>query len=85
MQSETKPTTNLAARADQTPANPHKRIPARSVCDICGGVSDMTLHRWLKDPEKAFPRPIYIGKRRYWREAEILTWLDAQAETRGVT
>ena len=83
MPSETTSTTILAARADQTPTNPHKRIPARIVCDMCGGVSDMTLHRWLKDPEKAFPRPIYIGKRRYWREAEIIAWLDARPEQRG--
>lgn len=83
MQSEASPKAILAAQAGQTSANPHKRIPARIVCDICGGVSDMTLHRWLKDPEKAFPRPIYIGKRRYWREAEIIVWLDAQGEQRG--
>lgn len=83
MPSETASPIIRAARADQTPTNPHKRIPARIVCDICGGVSDMTLHRWLKDPEKAFPRPIYIGKRRYWREVDIITWLDAQAGKRG--
>ena len=38
----------------------------------------MTLWRWLADDNLAFPRPIYIGKRRYWREADILAWLDAQ-------
>ena len=80
MQTETALATIHAAQSAQTPLNPHKRIPARTVCDMCGGVSDMTLHRWLKDPEKEFPRPIYIGKRRYWREAEIIAWLDAQAE-----
>jgi len=70
----------LALLAAQIQLNPHKRITARNVCDICGGVSDMTLHRWLKDPNKAFPLPIYIGKRRYWRESEIIAWLDAQAD-----
>ena len=38
----------------------------------------MTLWRWLKQCD--FPKPVYIAKRRYWREAEILDWLEAQAE-----
>ena len=71
-------TTAKGTQSAQAPLNPHKRIAARTVCDMCGGVSDMTLHRWLKDPDKESPRPIYIGKRRYWREAEIIAWLDAQ-------
>jgi predicted DNA-binding transcriptional regulator AlpA len=81
MHSETEITPAMAAQSAQTPLNPHKRITARTVCDMCGGVSDMTLHRWLKDPDKEFPRPIYIGKRRYWREADVIAWLDAQAVT----
>lgn len=36
-----------------------------------GGISDMTLWRWIQDPEMGFPRPIYINKRRYFRLAEI--------------
>ncbi|WP_456238888.1 DUF7146 domain-containing protein [Pseudorhodobacter wandonensis] len=59
---------------------PHIRIPASIVRNMCGGVSDRTLHRWLNDPGKAFPRPIYIGRRRYWRVADIIAWLNAQAE-----
>lgn len=58
--------------------NPNRRIPAAMVREICGGVSDMTLWRWLNDPTLNFPRPIYIGNRRYWREADILEWLDSQ-------
>lgn len=58
----------------------NRRISAHDVRHICGGVSDMTLWRWLNDAELAFPKPIYIGRRRYWKEAEILTWLDAQAQ-----
>lgn len=68
----------MAAPSAEPPSNPHKRITARTVCDMCGGVSDMTLHRWLKDPEKGFPRPIYIGKRRYWREADVIAWLETR-------
>ncbi|WP_323009820.1 hypothetical protein [Paracoccus sp. (in: a-proteobacteria)] len=61
--------------------HPARRIPAATVCEICGGVSDMTLHRWLKDAALAFPRPIYIGRRRYWLEADVLAWLKAREVT----
>ena len=55
-----------------------KRIQAAAVRDLCGNVSDMTLWRWLN--ERDFPKPAYIGKRRYWREADVIAWLDAQTE-----
>lgn len=58
--------------------HPDKRIPAATVRNICGGVSDMTLWRWIK--REGFPAPIYIAKRRYWRENSVLEWLDAQGE-----
>ncbi len=56
-----------------------RRIGASAVRQMCGGVSDMTLWRWLNDPRLAFPQPIRIAKRRYWREADVIAWLDAQA------
>lgn len=55
-----------------------KLLSASAVRNMCGGVSDMTIHRWLKKDELGFPRPIYIANRRYWREAEILDWIDAR-------
>ncbi|OSP53818.1 AlpA family transcriptional regulator [Pseudoruegeria sp. SK021] len=58
----------------------HKLIAASAVRDALGGVSDMTLWRWLNDPALNFPKPIYISKRRYWREASLSAWLEAQAE-----
>ncbi|MFC3118185.1 helix-turn-helix transcriptional regulator [Jhaorihella thermophila] len=58
--------------------NPAKRIPAADVRQLCGGVSDMTLWRWLHHDDLNFPRPIYIGRRRYWREADVIAWLEAQ-------
>ncbi len=60
--------------------NSAKLISANAVRDLCGGISDMTLWRWLADPELAFPRPTRIGKRRYFREAEIFDWIEVQAE-----
>ena len=55
-----------------------KRITAATVRELCGGVSDMTLWRWLDNPAMNFPKPIRIGARRYWREAEVAAWLDSR-------
>jgi len=52
-----------------------RRITAAQVRELCGGISDMTLWRWVQDRD--FPKPIYIARRRYWREVEVLQWLDA--------
>ena len=60
----------------------HKLISAATVRDLCGGVSDMTLWRWLNDRDMNFPEPVYIQKRRYWREAELDAWIDAQVPDR---
>jgi len=38
------------------------------------GVSAMSVHRWLRDPKLNFPRPLYIGRYRYWRVAELAAW-----------
>jgi predicted DNA-binding transcriptional regulator AlpA len=54
----------------------NKLIPAAAVRDTLGGVSDMTLWRWLNDDALNFPKPIKIQKRRYWRESEIAAWLE---------
>lgn len=43
-------------------------LPAREVWTRYG-VSQMTLWRWLKETD--FPRPIYIGRYRYWRLADL--------------
>ena len=61
----------------------HRRIPVGPVLELCGGISAMTLHRWLNNPDLNFPKPQYLGRRRYWRESDIIQWLDAQADQRG--
>jgi predicted DNA-binding transcriptional regulator AlpA len=55
-------------------------ILAPRVCEISGGVTKMTLHRWLRDPRRDFPKPLRLGGRRYWREAEVRAWVEAQRE-----
>ena len=40
-------------------------------------ISDMSLYRWLKDPRKAFPKPYYIGRFRFWKVSELGLWESA--------
>lgn len=56
----------------------NRYVTAAQVRELCGGVSDMSLWRWLQNKELGFPRPRYIGRRRYWREADVIDWLNAQ-------
>jgi len=63
-------------------SSPERRIQAAAVRDLCGGVSDMWLWRRL-DSDPTFPRPTYISKRRFWREREILAWLERQEGAAG--
>lgn len=60
-----------------------KRIQASAVRELCGGVSDMWLWRRL-DGDPAFPKPTYISRRRFWREADVVAWLDAQDAQKSV-
>jgi predicted DNA-binding transcriptional regulator AlpA len=39
-----------------------------------GGVSDMTLWRWLRDKELGFPKPSRINRMRYWKVSELIEW-----------
>jgi predicted DNA-binding transcriptional regulator AlpA len=39
-----------------------------------GGISEMTLWRWLQDEALAFPAPEWIRRRRFWREDRLLAW-----------
>jgi len=38
------------------------------------GVSDMSLWRWLKNEDLAFPHPIRINNRRFWRLNDLEAW-----------
>lgn len=59
---------------------PHKLIPAsRAREEYLGGVSDMTIWRWLETPSLNFPKPIRIGRRRYWRESDLINWVESRA------
>lgn len=53
-------------------------LSARQVLDRYG-VSAMSLWRWLRDDKLNFPAPIYIGRFRYWRAADLFAWERALA------
>lgn len=69
---------NSTAHARHPQNDDRRLIPASVTRDLCGGVSDMALWRWGRNKSLGFPEPVYIGTRRYWREAEILAWLETR-------
>lgn len=61
-------------------------IPAKKVREDLGGISDMTLYRWLNDPALGFPQPIYIKTRRYFDAAQLADFKEKLAgASLGVT
>jgi hypothetical protein len=47
-------------------------IPASIVKQENGGVSDMTIWRWQRDPQIQFPMPdVIINGRRYWKRSTM--------------
>ena len=55
----------------------YRLINSQDLREMFGGVSKMTVHRWLKDPQLNFPKPIFISRRRFWREAELIEYIDS--------
>ena len=48
-----------------------RMLTSAQVRNIFGGISDMSLWRWLNDPDMNFPQPIYIQRRRFFDAAEV--------------
>lgn len=53
-----------------------KYLFAKEVCARLGGISDMTLWRWVNDPDLNFPKPVYVRRRRLFKEEELEAWLE---------
>ncbi|WEJ32002.1 DNA-binding protein [Devosia sp. SD17-2] len=49
-------------------------LTAHQVRARFGGISDMTLWRWLQDPKLSFPKPMVVNRRRLFLEREIVAW-----------
>lgn len=52
-----------------TSTNTGRLLPARSVRERFGGISSMTLWRWVQ--KGILPEPTQINSRNYWREADV--------------
>ena len=48
-----------------------------------GGISDMSLWRWVRDPKMRFPAPIRINRLKFWDQAELDAF-DARVDQREV-
>jgi predicted DNA-binding transcriptional regulator AlpA len=48
-------------------------LPARAVWERYG-VTAMTLYRWIASENLGFPPPVYLGRFRYWKVADLLAW-----------
>ena len=66
--------TEPAARVDDT------LMTAAQVREHFGGISEMTLHRWMRNEALGFPQPIVIHRRRFWRRSDIAAF---EARQRG--
>lgn len=73
--------TTIVEQADQPSEapHPHRLLSASYVRELCGGISDMTMWRWLNDENLNFPRPVMIQRRRFWREAELIEWIEGRS------
>ena len=58
-------------------------ITRRQLRALCGGVSDMWVHRRLFESGSSFPKPVKIAGRDFWRLRDLRDWIDAQAATRA--
>lgn len=52
---------------------------ARQIRQRFGGISDMTLWRWLNDDRLGFPQPLVINRRRYFSVADVEAFQERQA------
>lgn len=65
---------------DDKKLDPDAQITSREVRLLCGGVSDMWLWRRINEGAADFPKPVVIGRRRFWRRGDVLAWFEAQRE-----
>lgn len=66
----------MAKSASTTPALPDQLVTRRMLRKLVP-VSDEAIRRWLK--RGAFPRPLLINGRNFWRLSELTYWLQRQS------
>lgn len=43
--------------------------------------SHVTIWRWIRDPELAFPQPMKINRLNYWRLSDLVAWEEKKTDT----
>lgn len=38
------------------------------------GISEMTMWRWENNEDLKFPKPMVVGRRKYFREEDLTAW-----------
>jgi len=56
----------------------NKQLTSKQVREMLGGISDMSLWRFLRNKHLKFPKPIYINRRRFWSSEELHEWFQKQ-------
>jgi predicted DNA-binding transcriptional regulator AlpA len=74
MQDDVRTVSGAGSASSATARQSDSWLTAKQARARYGGISDMTLWRWLRDPALNFPRPITINRRRFWREESLLEW-----------
>lgn len=59
------------------------KINSKQLREMLGGISDMSLWRFVHSSYLNFPKPTYINKRRFWNSSEIEAWFKQQPSYRG--
>ncbi len=49
-------------------------IDSRRVRSLCGEISASRLWYYLE--RRDFPKPLYIGGRRFWRRGDVMAWIE---------
>lgn len=55
-------------------------LTARQLRTKLGGVSNMTIWRWMHNPSLDFPPPIKLNRRNYWSESAVNDYIHKQIE-----
>ena len=58
---------------------PQDLITSSRVRKACGGICDMTLWRWRRDPDLQFPEPVTIRGRNFYRADQIAEFIERQS------
>ena len=77
MQTQLKRAVPPASIPQYTP-DPDELIASAEARRLAGGISDMSLWRWIR--KGILPQPLMIERRRYWRRGEFVAALNSAAE-----